>query len=229
MKIELNLKPMFEDIWIVIPAYEEGRTIGSVIDGLIDEGYERIIVVDDGSMDDTAEIARSKGVEVISHKENCGLGAAIRTGLEEVRSMGAEVAVTFDADGQHDPEEIEKLLEALEEADFAVGERDRGQMPFNKRFGNFFLDVITRFFGGPMTDSQSGFRAFGPKALEQIRIRSDKYSVSSEIAIQVGRKELEFRGVPIKGIFTDYSMSSGTTIASGIRIFIDILRLKATP
>jgi glycosyltransferase involved in cell wall biosynthesis len=217
---------MSKDIWIVIPAYEEEMTIGSVLEGLKSEGYERIIVVDDGSSDRTAEISREKGAEVVSHEENRGLGAAISTGLKKARDKGADIVVTFDADGQHDTKDIERLVEALEDADFAVGERERDQMPLNKRVGNYGLDVITRMMGGVLTDSQSGLRAFGPKALDEIEIRSDKYSVSSEIIIQVGVKDLSFQAVPIKGIFTEYSKSSGTTIASGLKIFLDLLKLK---
>lgn len=219
---------MSSDVWIVIPAYEEEMTIGSVLEGLNKEGYDRVIVVDDGSEDRTAEISRSKGAKVVSHKDNQGLGAAIRTGLKEARSRGAEVVVTFDADGQHDPKEIDRLIEKLDGADFVIGERSREQMPLNKRVGNYGLDVITYMLGGVLTDSQSGFRAFGPKALAKIRIRSDKYSVSSEIVIQVGEKNLEFESISIKGIFTDYSKSSGTTIASGLKIFLDLLKLKVT-
>lgn len=214
------------DKWIVIPAYEEERMIGPVIEGLYEEGYDQIIVVDDGSGDRTAGIARSKGAEVVRHEKNRGLGAAIRTGLVEARSRGADVVVTFDADGQHDPKDIPRLLEALDGADFAVGVRKRSNMPLNKRLGNAFLDVITHLFGAPLTDSQSGFRAFGPRALDEIRIQNDRYAVSSEILIQVGKKDLRFSVVEIGGVFTEYSKSSGTTIASGIRIFFDLLKLK---
>ncbi|KXA89650.1 hypothetical protein AKJ57_05030 [candidate division MSBL1 archaeon SCGC-AAA259A05] len=217
---------MSVDNWIVVPAYEEEQMIGYVIEGLRREGYDQIIVVDDGSEDRTAEIARSKGAEVVRHEKNRGLGVAIRTGLGEARSRGADVVVTFDADGQHDPKDIQRLLEALDGADFVVGVRERGRMPLNKRLGNTILDIITHFFGGPLTDSQSGFRAFGSRALEEISIQTDRYAVSSEILIQVGGKDLRFRVVPIGGVFTEYSKSSGTTIASGIRIFFNLLKLK---
>lgn len=219
---------MLEEVWIVVPAYEEERTIGPVLEGLKSEGYGQIIVVDDGSEDRTPEIASSKGAKVVQHENNQGLGSAIRSGLREARSQGAEVVVTFDADGQHDPKEIKELLDKLDDADFAVGVRKRNQMPMNKRLGNAALDYITHFMGGPLTDSQSGFRAFGPRALEKIRIRSNHYSVSSEIIVQVGEKSLRFRELPIEGIFTEYSKSAGTTIASGIKIFIDLLRLKVS-
>lgn len=217
---------MSRNVWIIIPAYNEEGMIAQVIDSLKKEGYEQTIVVDDGSDDDTSTIACSKGARVIRHLENSGLGAAISTGLKEALSLDADVAVTFDADGQHDPKEIGNLLDALDEGDFAVGVRKMRKMPPNKRFGNAFLNFITHLLGGPWTDSQSGFRAFGKKALEEIDILSNVYAVSSEITIQVGEKDLEFRTVPIKGIFTEYSRGSGTTIASGINIFFNLLKYK---
>ncbi len=216
---------MSDEIWIVVPAYEEEKMIGTVLEDLKEEGYDQIIVVDDGSEDRTAEIAKSKGAEVIRHKENSGLGASLRTGLRAALDRGADIAVTFDADGQHDTKEIEKLVNALDNADFAVGVRRRLQMPLNKRFGNTVLDILTHFLGGPFTDSQSGFRAFSRKALEEIEIWSDSYSVSSEIIVQVGKKNLRYRTVNIKGIFTEYSKAGGTTIASGIRIFFNLFRV----
>lgn len=213
----------------MVPAYEEEEMIPSVIDGLKEEGYDQIIVVDDGSEDDTAEVAESEGAEAVRHERNRGLGAAIRTGLERVREREGEIAVTFDADGQHNPKDIERLVEKLKDADVVVGERHRQEMPINKRVGNFILDFVTCIFGGPWTDSQSGLRVFGRKALETIRIRSDQYSVSSEIMIQVGKKDLDFDTIFIEGVFTDYSKASGTTIASGVKIFLDLLKLKVLP
>lgn len=216
---------MSQGIWIVIPAYNEEPMIGSVINGLKEEGYNRIIVVDDGSEDQTAKVARSKGAEVVCHKENSGLGASLHTGLGVARRKDADVVITFDADGQHDPKEIKKLLEVLDGADIVVGERKKTQMPLNKRVGNAILDIITHLLGGPLTDSQSGFRAFGPRALERIEIWSDSYSVSSEIVLQAGLEELNFSTVPIKGVFTEYSRASGTTIASGVKIFFDLWKV----
>jgi len=216
------------NLWIVMPAHNEERSIGGVIDGLKHEGYGKIIVVNDGSSDRTAEVARSKGAVVITHESNRGLGAALRSGLEEARRRGAEAAVTFDADGQHDPKTIRELLAALNEADLVIGVRDRAEMPLNKRVGNFGLDLITHLFGGPLIDSQSGFRALNRRALEEIKIRSDRYEVSSEIMIQSKEKGLKVKGAPVRGIFTSYSKARGTTIASGIRIFWGLLRQRVS-
>ncbi|MGC8817068.1 MAG: glycosyltransferase family 2 protein [Candidatus Hadarchaeum sp.] len=213
-------------VWIVMPARDEEFAIGGVIDGLQREGWRDIIVVDDGSRDRTAEIARAKGAVVVSHQRNLGLGAALRTGLEEARRRGADCAVTFDADGQHDPREVRKLVEAIDGADLVIGSRRSVNIPLNKRFGNFMLNLITRLMGGPLLDSQSGLRAFSRRALEAIRIRSDRYEVSSEIVINARRLGLRIREVPVSCYFTDYSKARGTTIASGLRIFFRLVRLR---
>ena len=211
-------------IWIVMPAYNEERSIGRVLDALKREGWRDIIVVDDGSRDRTAEIAKNKGALVIGHRKNIGLGAALRTGLTKARELGADCAVTFDADGQHDLKAIRSLLNALNETDLVIGVRRHLGIPLHKRVGNFVLNLITCLFSGVLTDSQSGSRAFGKRALEQIRIRSNRYEVSSEIIIQARRKGLRLREVPVKCFYTEYSKARGTTITSGFKIFWTLIR-----
>jgi glycosyltransferase involved in cell wall biosynthesis len=210
--------------WIVMPAHNEERSIGRVIDDLRAEGWTNIIVVDDGSGDRTAEIARSKGAVVISHPKNMGLGAALRTGLRAALERGADVAVTFDADGQHDPKAVGRLVAALDGADVAIGVRQHLGIPLHKRLGNFLLDFVTYLFSGILTDSQSGSRAFNRRALETIRIRSNRYEVSSEIIIQASRLRLRLKEVPVRCFYTEYSKARGTTIASGFRILLGLLK-----
>jgi len=212
-----------------MPAHNEERSIGRVLDALKREGYSKVIVVDDGSEDQTAEIARQKGAVVINHPKNMGLGAALRTGLKAARERDADRAVTFDADGQHDPKAVRKLLEALNGVDLAIGVRQHLGIPFHKRVGNFGLNFITYLFSGVFTDSQSGSRAFNRRALEKVRIKSDRYEVSSEIIIQAKRHGLRLKEVPVKCFYTSYSKARGTTIASGLKIFWGLIlqRVKA--
>ena len=212
--------------WIVMPAYNEERSIDRVLDALKREGWRNIIVVDDGSRDRTAEIARSKGALVVSHGQNMGLGAALRTGLNKARELGADCAVTFDADGQHDPGAVRALVQALNNADLVIGVRRHLGIPIHKRVGNFSLNLITYLFSGVLTDSQSGSRAFSKRALELIRIRSNRYEVSSEIIIQAKKRELRLREVPVKCFYTKYSKARGTTITSGFRIFLALLKQR---
>ena len=214
--------------WIVMPAYNEERSISRVLDALKREGWHNIIVADDGSRDLTAEIARSKGALVVSHGQNMGLGAALRTGLNKARELGADCAVTFDADGQHDPETVRALVQALNNADLVIGVRRHLGIPLHKRVGNFGLNLITCLFSGVLTDSQSGSRAFSKRALELIRIRSNRYEVSSELIIQAKKRGLRLREVPVKCFYTKYSKARGTTIASGVKIFWGLLKQEVS-
>ena len=213
-------------VWIVIPAYNEERMIGKVLRELKAEGWRNIIVVDDCSKDRTGSIAKRMGAVVVKHPYNMGLGAALRTGLAKAYRLGADCAVTFDADGQHDPKAVRKLVKALRSADLVIGVRKLVNPPLHKRIGNFILNLITKMLGGPLTDSQSGLRAFSRKALKRVQIRSNRYEVSSEILIQAQQKKLRIKEVQVKCFFTFYSRARGTTILSGIRIGIHLLRLK---
>ena len=141
-----------------------------------------------------------------------GLGAALRTGLETARKRNADRVITFDADGQHDPKAVRRLLEALDGEDLAIGVRQNLGIPLHKRVGNFGLNFITYLFSGVFTDSQSGSRAFNRKALEKIKIKSNRYEVSSEIIIQARKHGLKVGEVPVKCFYTKYSQARGTTI-----------------
>lgn len=213
-------------VWIVIPAYNEEKTIGRVIDGLNKNGWKGIIVVNDGSSDRTAEIAKAKKAIVVSHEKNMGLGAALRTGLSKAVELGADIAVTFDADGQHEPKDVKWLIAKIDGADLVIGARRFVGIPLNKKIGNFVLNMVTKLLGGPLVDSQCGLRAFGPRALEKIQIKSNRYVVSSEIVLQAALKKLRIKEVPVTCYFTPYSKARGTTIFSGIRIAVELLRLR---
>ena len=215
-------------VWIVMPANNEERMMGRVLDSLKREGWRNVVVVDDGSIDRTADIARSKGAVVVRHKRNMGLGAALRTGLATARKRGADCAVTFDADGQHDPKAVRRLVEALKGADLVIGVRKHVGIPMHKRFGNFFLNCVTYLFSGMFTDSQSGSRAFNRRALEKIKIRSNRYEVSSEIIVQARKRGLKVGEAPVKCFYTKYTKARGTNIASGFKIFWGLLKLKVT-
>jgi glycosyltransferase involved in cell wall biosynthesis len=187
-----------------------------------------MIVVDDGSRDRTADVASEKGAIVISHPRNMGLGAALRTGLKAALERGADCAITFDADGQHDPKAVLEMARSLDGADFVIGVRHFKDIPLNKRVGNSILNYITRLLGGVLTDSQSGMRALNRRALEALRIRSNRYEVSSELVIRAKRLGLRIKEVPVRCFFTPYSKARGTTIASGVRIFLNMLKLRLT-
>ena len=195
---------------IVIPAYNEERTIIEVIRGLKQHGFVTLIVVDDGSSDRTAELARQEGVILLRHIINRGLGGALGTGIVAALRLGAEAIVTFDADGQHDPDDIDRLIEPLVkgEADVVIGSRmlEPTGMPYARRLANWSANIVTYLlFRGWTTDSQSGLRAFSGRAAAQLQIMTNGMEVSSEIIAETVKNRLKrktiipihFRRVPI--------------------------------
>ena len=217
-------------IFVVVPAYNEEKTIAKVIEDLMKMGLE-IVVVDDGSNDDTYNIVESiikekKHVLLLRHLLNRGLGAALRTGIEAALMEDPDVVVTFDADGQHDPQDILNVSRPIVngEADVVIGERNFKEMPSSKKFGNEVMNIITMmFYGIKVKDSQSGLRAFNKKAAETIIINARDYGVSSEIIGEVKRHELRLKEVPIKTIYTDYSMTKGTNTSEGLKILARLI------
>jgi UDP-N-acetylglucosamine---dolichyl-phosphate N-acetylglucosaminyltransferase len=217
-------------IFVVVPAYNEEKTIAKVIEDLMKMGLE-IVVVDDGSKDDTYNIVESiikekKHGLLVRHLLNRGLGAALRTGIEAALMEDPDVIVTFDADGQHDPQDILNVSRPIVnvEADVVIGERNFKEMPSSKKFGNEVMNIITMmFYGIKVKDSQSGLRAFNKKAAETIIINARDYGVSSEIIGEVKRHELKLKEVPIKTIYTDYSMTKGTNTSEGLKILARLI------
>jgi len=222
-----------DDIYVVVPAYNEEKMIGNTLRKLKNEGYKNIIVVDDGSRDDTYNIAKEEGAIVCRHIINRGLGGALGTGIKCALLYNPKVIITFDADGQHDPKDIEKVAKPILEDDYdvAIGSRlmDENEvknMPKIKRIGNWGLNFLTYLMGGHfITDSQSGLRAFSNKSAKIIieQLKSNKYEVSSEFVVLIKRNNLKFKEVPIKTIYTDYSMARGTNVITGFKILLKLI------
>jgi len=217
-------------IVVVVPAYNEEKTVGKVISDLMSIGFE-IVVVDDGSTDDTYNIVNSifkekKKGTLCKHLLNRGLGGALRTGIEAALIEDPDVIITFDADGQHDPQDILNISKPIinDEADVVVGKRNFEEMPYSKKFGNLIMNTITFvFYGIKVNDSQSGLRAFNREAAETIIINARDYGVSSEIIGEVKRHDLRLKEVPIKTIYTDYSMTKGTNTSEGLKILVKLI------
>jgi glycosyltransferase involved in cell wall biosynthesis len=163
----------------VIPAYNEAETIGPVIDGT-SEYVDRVVVVDDGSSDGTAGIAREHGARVLEHAFNTGVGGAVRTGYEFAIRNDYDFVVQVDADGQHDPAKIPDLLEVAEDADMVIGSRYLNESiqdyPLLRRAGiKFFTAVVNGLGGVSITDVTSGFRVYRVSMLERILHSSDRH------------------------------------------------------
>jgi glycosyltransferase involved in cell wall biosynthesis len=223
-----------KNIVLIMPAYNEAKKIGSVISGLKKSGYHNIIVVNDGSADATSALAEKSGAIVVNHFLNRGLGGALGTGISAALKLtSASVFVTFDSDGQHDPSDIEKVVKPifLREADCVIGSRliNPEGMPWIRRFGNWQLNILTfLLFGKMVSDSQSGLRAFSRSAAKKIRIQTNTMEVSSEIISLIAENNLKLREVPIKAIYSEYSLSKGQTNLNGFKIvfklFVEWLR-----
>lgn len=220
---------------VVIPAYNEESAIGSVIHELMSvnmPGIEKeIIVVNDGSSDKTGEIARSKGAWVVRHLLNRGVGGALGTGIEAALRSGADLIVTCDADGQHSPDDIGRVIEPIRSgrADAVIGSRmiDNSAMPWTRRVANHLANLATWvLLAARTTDSQSGLRAFSRSAAERIRITANTYEVSSQICGEISRLHLRAVDVPIKTIYTDYSLSKGQGFRVGLKTLYRLVLSK---
>lgn len=218
---------------ILIPAYNEEKMIGTVLKNLPKKfpGVTRqeIIVVNDGSIDRTAQLALNSKTTVISHWLNRGLGGGLGTGFSYAKKHGFDLLVTFDADGQHNPADIEPVIKPIlkKKADIVIGSRflgHQGQMPWYRRIGIFGLNIITYLlFWIWTTDSQSGLRAFSKKALREIEIKANKMEVSSEFFNEIQTKNLTMVEVPIHSIYTKYSLTKGQKNINAFRIIAKLL------
>ncbi|MBN2457557.1 glycosyltransferase family 2 protein [Candidatus Woesearchaeota archaeon] len=216
---------------IVMPAYNEEKVIGKTIASLKKHGYTKIIVIDDGSADRTRAVAEKAGAIVFSHPINRGLGGALGTGIAAALDSDAEIIVTFDSDGQHDPTDIKRLIRPIlaRKADVVIGSRLKNPkgMPVIRRIGNWGFNIITyMLFGVWTTDSQSGLRAFSRSAAEKIEIKTNRMEVSSEIIKEIGRTRLRFTEVPIRAIYTDYSKRHGQSSWNAFRILAKLVLRK---
>jgi len=215
----------------VMPAFNEEKTIGDVILKLKKE-VSQIIVIDDGSEDKTAQIAQENGATVYRHLINRGLGGALGTGLKAGLANGADIIVTLDADGQHDPAEIAKLIKPIAEgeADVVIGSRflTNQSMPLFRKAGIPFFNLITfLLFDIKSTDSQSGLRAFNKKSAQKLEIYSrGVLEASPEILKEIKVHQLKMKEIPVKSIYTQYSLSKGQRFSPGIRALIKLFASK---
>lgn len=211
-----------EKIFVVVPAYNEEKVLGSVISH-IKEYHKNIIVVDDCSADNTGTIAKKAGATVLRHSINRGAGAATKTGIDFAVLQGATKIITMDADGQHDPKDIQALLNASDSYDVVIGSRllKKSSMPLIRKTYNLIGSIITYLlYGIYVHDSQSGFKVFSRKAAQKIEIKFDRFEFCSEVLHEIRRKKLTFKEVPIKTIYTEYSMSKGQSFFSGVQMVV---------
>lgn len=215
---------------VVIPAYNEERFIGSVIlktRQLVDH----VIVVDDGSADATAELAEAAGAIVVRHEVNQGKGVALNTGFNKAREYNPSVVITLDGDWQHLPEELFQVAAPIlsGEADIVVGSRyleRSSDVPVQRIIGHWGFTSVTNIASGvSLTDSQSGYRAFSPRALDSLSFNSSSFSVESEMQFLAKDHDLRVLEVPITIRYLDKPKRN--VVRHGFVVLNGLLRLIA--
>jgi len=221
-----------EEIAIVVPAYNEERTIGKLIRKLDLAGFSNVIIVDDGSVDNTFKIAQSGGAIALRLPINRGVGGALRTGFSEAINRGAKIIVMMDADLQHHIDDIKTLIEPISKnkVDVVLGSRllsEKHKMPLIRRIANLIGNLTTRLILGiAVTDSQSGFRAMKTKALKKMNLHSSRFEICSEMIGEIRRLNLKFIEIPIKVVYTRYSLSKGQNWKNGIKTLARLLAIR---
>jgi glycosyltransferase involved in cell wall biosynthesis len=213
---------------VVMPAYNEGRSVGAAVAAAL-TWFHEVVVVDDGSSDDTAEQASRAGALVVRHPVNLGQGAALQTGFDWALERGANWVVTLDADGQHDPKDAATLLDltVAQQAHAGLGSRFMGRtegMPASRRI---LLRCALAFqnatAGIRLTDVHNGLRVLSAQALRQVRITQDRMAHASELVSQLGCCGLKVVEGPVTIRYTQYSLAKGQSSVGALQILLDLL------
>lgn len=218
-------------VWVVIAAYNESTVIATVVRPLLEAGY-RVVVVDDGSRDETATRAREAGAAIVTHAINRGQGAALQSGLRYALRQGARILVTFDADGQHSAGDVPRLVGPIAEqaADIVLGSRflePATEMPAARRLLLRLAVVFTGVVSGVrLSDAHNGLRAMSRRAAEQVDLHLDRMAHASEIIDQLVRTGLPLVEVPVTVRYTSYSLEKGQRAGNAARIVWDYLLNK---
>lgn len=223
---------MINNYWILIPAYNEQKKIALVVKELISHGHTNILVVNDGSKDNTSLEAKNAGAQVIEHIINRGQGAALQTGLSYLsENKSPECIITFDADGQHDVTDIPKFLnQDFTKIDIVLGSRFLGtqiNIPIMRKIilklGVIFTNIVS---GISLTDTHNGFRAFGRKAYQEIKISQRGMEHASEIIEEIVKKKLQYKEIPVTIHYSDYSLEKGQRTVGFIKIALKVILRK---
>jgi glycosyltransferase involved in cell wall biosynthesis len=215
-------------LFVVIAAFNEAGAIGRVVSELR-EAYANVVVVDDGSRDETWREARAAGAVVLRHIINRGQGAALQTGIAYALAAGAQIVITFDADGQHRVEDIAALAGPITrgEVEISLGSRflaDRDAIPLGRRLVLLAAVAFMRVTSGvKLTDAHNGLRAFSRRAAAHLDIQLDRMAHASEIIDQIRSSGLAYREVPVRVRYTAYSMQKGQRSSAAFRVAWDYL------
>jgi glycosyltransferase involved in cell wall biosynthesis len=224
----------WSEVWLIVPVYDEGRVVGDVVRDVL-RTFPNVVCVDDGSRDDSAAEIRRTGAHLVRHPVNLGQGAAIQTGLEYARARpDAQFFVTFDADGQHQVDDVVAMLDRLrtEDVDIVVGTRfhgDTSHIPWVKRAALkavVRLSPCSRRLG--LTDAHNGLRAFNRKVALQLNITLNGMGHASEIVRLMEYWNWRVAEEPVMIRYTDYAVAKGQSLVNGVNIvFETMLRNRA--
>lgn len=222
---------MYDKVYIVIPAKDEAKRIGGVLHHILDAGFKNIVVVDDGSTDNTADVSRNFGVSVVEHLINLGAGAATQTGIEYAVNKGADVIVTIDADHQHLPSDIKGLVDKLvdNQADIVIGSRflnKTNEIPASRVLYNKIANVLTFLITGiRVTDSQSGMKALSSSFAKKSKLYFNGFEFSVEMIRNIKVHKAKVLESPIQVIYTEDTMNKGQNLLTGIKMLAKLLKL----
>ena len=211
---------------IVIAAYNEAKHVGAVVKSVRAAGYPWVIVVDDGSTDSTKHAAQAAGGDVLRHLINRGQGAALRTGIHYALENGADIVVTYDADGQFVPAEIKRIIQPIKDGtrEVALGSRFLGAAKNISRGKKLVLKLgalVTYAFSGLyLTDSHNGFRAFNRRAAEKIQLTFDRMEHASEIIEEIAKHKLSYTEVPVTVIYHRPGQHPLRSIKMGVKLVV---------
>lgn len=217
-------------VFVIIPCYNENLQIRNTVQHLLNKGYS-IVVVDDASIDNTSRSIEDFPVFLLKHEINLGQGAALQTGMEFALAEGADIIVHFDADGQHNPEEIPTLVQPVLDdlADVVLGSRflrkeDRKLIPVGRRIILQLAIQANRLFSGiKLSDAHNGFRVLNRNAAMQIRLQENRMSHATEILQQIRKHKLRYLEVPTHIKYTEYSRNKGQSSLNSINILFDLI------
>lgn len=214
---------------VIIPAYNEERAIGAVIRGVRSQGLDTC-VIDDGSLDDTGNIAESEGAAVIKHQKNMGKGMSLRDGFVYALKKGYDVVITMDGDGQHRVEDIGNFMKRYAEgsAGMIIGNRmDNAKgMPLIRIITNKFMSwLLSSMAGQRIPDTQCGFRLISAPCLKSIRLDSERFDIESELIIKASRAGCNIVSVPVESVYAD-EVSKVNPVTDTLRFIRFVYRIR---
>lgn len=214
---------------LILPVYNESRYLASLIQqakAFVDE----VVVVDDGSKDNSAELARQAGAITLRHIINLGKAAALKTGAEAALRLHADIVIFMDSDGQHLPKDLPRFIEPIEKEgmDIVIGCREGGnKMPFVRHLGNRMLEMATIIlFRIDIKDIQSGYRAFRASVYDRLSWKAQNYHADAEMTIRAGKYHLKYKQISIDTIYHDDF--KGMTVIDGLKLLFQIFIWRFT-